>query len=119
MSTGIIDQAMEYMAGTLEYSSTPVKVGKYNGSNVYRKVYTGNTPGSAGILFTDSVLTKFLHMEGYVKNIGDSRLCVPGYYVSASDNMVVYPQGSVMNFRAGDYGVLGNRPYWIAVYYTD
>lgn len=116
---GSIDDALNYVADTETYSSTPVEVGKYGTKTIYRKVFSGNTPSAAGVIFSDSCLDTYLFMYGNVKNSGGSFLPITGYYVASNDYMIAYPQNGDMQFRAGRYDVLGGKPYFIAVYYTD
>lgn len=112
-----LDQIMDYIADSGDYSSEPVQVGRFytNGAwtPVYRKVYTGNTPSTSGAsVFTDQyVMNRFLYMTGYVLNSGNSRLQIPGYYVSSTDRMTWYPQGNDMKMVMGNTSVLGSRPF--------
>lgn len=106
--------------GGIDYTSTPVPIGKLNGKVIYRRVFTGNTPSSSGgTVFTDACLNTFLRMSGYVLNTGSSRLTLPAYYVSASDHMTMYAQGNAMKFVMGNTSVLGNRPYVCIVDYLE
>lgn len=120
-----LDQIMDYIADSGDYSSEPVQVGRFykDGAWVpfYRKVYTGNTPStSGGTVFTDQyVMNRFIYMTGYVLNTGNSRIQIPGYNVSNTDRMTWYPQGDDMKMVMGNTSVLGNRPYVCIVYYAE
>lgn len=114
---------MLYIKDDGDYSNTPVKVGRIYLNNewkdLYRKVYTGNTPTTSGdTLFTDGILYNMIYMTGHVLNTGNSKLTLPGYYVSATDHMTMHPQGPNMKMVMGNTNVLGNRPYVCIVYYT-
>lgn len=118
-----LDQIMDYIADSGDYSSAPVKVGRINENGswkpIYRKVFTGNTPTTSGAtVFADGTsMRNFLYMTGYVLNSGSSYLQIPGYYISSTDRMTWYPQADDMKIVMGNTSVVGNRPYVCIVYY--
>lgn len=122
--TADLNNIIDYLADDhiFDYSSEPVKVGRYNDNgtwkDIYRVVKKGSTPSTSGsIVFTDSILRGFLHMTGHVYNSGSSYIPIPGYYVNSGDHMTWYAQGDAMRMVMGNTGTLGNRPYVCIIYY--